>query len=134
VVNELLHLKCKECGFENIFNQPHMYHAGFSNQGFLYNESGNKTLIWSTFDSDYVSVVGNIHPWALTKDLIKKLENKLKVIDGEKWLFKNPARCLKCKKPISDSITNSIYYLIYDKSYNCDSQDAKALNFKDFIE
>jgi len=39
-----------DCGFDNSFDQPYPFHAGFSNAGFLYNEAGNLTLVWSSFD------------------------------------------------------------------------------------
>jgi ribosomal protein S18 acetylase RimI-like enzyme len=61
-------IKCTSCGHENVFEQPYPYHAGFSNQGFLYNDDGNLTLVWSSFDPAYRAVVGKKHPWALTAE------------------------------------------------------------------
>ncbi|HSG69812.1 MAG TPA: hypothetical protein VLA12_05325, partial [Planctomycetaceae bacterium] len=94
---ETITITCPECGHDNVFQQPYAYHAGFGNQGFLYNEAGNRTLIWSSFDPEYEAIVGNCHPWALTEDQQKKLEDSLLPDTGGKWLFGNPARCLECR-------------------------------------
>lgn len=92
-------VKCSKCGYENIFNQPYPYHAGLGNQGFLYNEKGNCTLIWDSYDPDYIAIVGESHPWTLDRDQQKKLEELLELDPGGRWLFKNPARCAKCQFP-----------------------------------
>jgi len=125
---KLTEIKCNKCGHINVFNQPYPYHAGFGNQGFLYNEAGNKTLIWSSFDSDYQNIIKDTHPWALNSKQQKLIENKLKKDIGGKWLFKNPARCLKCSNPISKPMLKDIYYLEYDGSLNLDN------NSKEFKE
>jgi len=119
---KFLVVTCAECRFDNVFNQPYRYHAGFANQGFLYNEVGNRTLIWSSFDSDYEDIVGKNHPWMLGPEARKKLEEALQPDPngGGKWLFTNPPRCLKCKHPIDEPIGNNIYYLVYDGSLGLD--------------
>jgi hypothetical protein len=114
-------IKCPSCGFENEFDQPHIYHAGHSDCGFLYNEPGNRTLIWSSFDPDYEAVVGPHHPWMLTTEKQKKLEDLLKPDAGGKWLFSNPARCLRCHYPISSPIGVTINFLKYEGSIDLDS-------------
>ncbi len=113
---------CIECGFDNVFNQPYRYHAGFANQGFLYNEAGDRTLIWSSFDPDYTNIVGENHPWVLGVEGRNKLEAVLQSDPngGGKWLFTNLPRCLKCKHPIGEPIGRNIYYLEYDGSINLD--------------
>jgi len=50
-------IKYNSCGYENGFVQPYPYHAGFGNQGFLYNDAGNMTLVWSIYDRDYADLV-----------------------------------------------------------------------------
>lgn len=129
-------VKCAKCGFDNVFNQPHPYHAGFGNQGFLYNEKGNGTLVWSSFDPDYERVAGNNHPWALGAENKKKLEAVLEPDPngGGRWLFNNPARCLKCGTPISEPIGSNIYYLEYDRSINLDPIDNKGRGLKEMMK
>jgi phage FluMu protein Com len=109
-------IKCPKCKHENTFNQPYPYHAGFGDQGFLYNEKGNRTLIWDSYDPDYTAIVGKSHPWALKKAQQKKLEDLLLPDSGGRWLFSNPARCEKCQSPISEPILKNIYFLVFANS------------------
>lgn len=129
-------VKCTKCGFENVFNQPYPYHAGFGNQGFLYNEKGNRTLIWSSFDPDYERVVGKNHPWALGSESQKQLESALlpDPNGGGCWLFSNPARCLKCGSPISEPIGSNIYYLNYDESIDLDPDSKRGRGLKEMMK
>lgn len=41
-------IDCSSCGHKNDFEQPSPFHAGFGNQGFLYNDAGNLTLACSS--------------------------------------------------------------------------------------
>ncbi|HEU0070096.1 MAG TPA: hypothetical protein VFS04_02265 [Alphaproteobacteria bacterium] len=116
-----LKIKCASCGYENSFEQPYAYHAGFGNQGFLYNDAGNLTLIWSSFDPDYEKIIGRKHPWALTAEEQNRLENLLRPApSGGAWRFANHARCGQCSRSIHGSITETIYYLRYPDSLNLD--------------
>ena len=119
-VAETLRITCSKCNFQDIFNQPYRYHAGFGNQGFLYNEAGNRTLIWDSYDPDYIRIVGNIHPWVLKPEERQKLEEVLQLdpLGGGRWLFSNSAKCLKCGNPIAEPITHTTHYLKYDGSLN----------------
>jgi hypothetical protein len=113
----MVNVKCTSCGHKNDFDQPHPYHAGFANEGFLYNNAGNLTLVWSSFDPAYEAIVGKWHPWALTPEQQAHFEGALPPApSGGSWRFINPARCARCAKPISDPITQSIYYLLYPGS------------------
>ena len=122
VATKPLIIACPKCAFKNVFKQPYAYHAGFGNQGFLYNESGNCTLTWDSYDPDYVEVVGRKHPWGLTATERHRLEGSLAPApDGSRWLFQNSARCMKCGHPISEPITDTIYYLRYEGSVDADT-------------
>lgn len=113
---------CPHCNESNVFNQPYPYHAGFSDQGFLYNEAGNCTLIWSASDPDFEALVESQNPWLLGSSDRSKLEAALQPApDGSRWLFKNAARCTSCGNAISGPITDTIYYLVYEGSVDVDS-------------
>jgi len=115
-------INCPTCGQKNDFEQPYPFHAGFGNQGFLYNDAGNLTLVWSSFDPAYEAIVGKWHPWTLTTDQQVLLESALcEAPSGGRWRFVNPSRCLKCAKAISGPITETIYYLRYPASVDADS-------------
>jgi len=113
---------CSECGSRNDFPQPHAYHAGFGNQGFLYNDAGTSTLVWSSFDPAYEAQVGKCHPWALTPSQRSTVEDALAPSpDGGNWRFENPARCLSCGAAIGQSIASgNIYYYVYPGSLKLD--------------
>ena len=115
-------ITCDACGVRNEFAQPYPYHAGFANQGFLYNDAGNSTLVWSSFDPAYEEIVGTIHPWALSEELRTQLEASLPAApQGGRWRFTNPARCNKCQSEISPPMGDNIYYLEYPDSVILDT-------------
>ena len=122
----MLTINCSSCGHKNDFEQPYAFHAGFGNQGFLYNDAGNLTLVWSSFDPAYEAIVGKRHPWTLTTEQQTILEGALREAPfGGRWRFANPARCLECAKPISGPITETVYYLRYPSSVDADSNSAE---------
>jgi hypothetical protein len=129
----MLSIDCPSCGHRNEFPQPYPYHAGFGNQGFLYNDAGNLTLVWSSFDPAYEAIIGRQHPWTLTTEQEELLERVLRAAPyGGRWRFVNPARCLECAKPISGPISETISYLIYPGSVHTDTEFA-AGRFSDAL-
>ncbi len=129
-------ITCGRCGFDNVFDQPYRYHAGFGDQGFLYNERGNRTLIWSCWDPGYCQLVGERNPWTLGPENRRKVEDALETdpAGGGRWLFQNVARCLKCGHEIADSMTGTIYYLEYDGSLNLDCTANRDRGLRDIIK
>jgi hypothetical protein len=108
---------CRSCGHSHYFNQPYAYHAGFADQGFLYNDDGDLTLVWSAFDSAHEEIVGPSNPWVLSSEQKRRLEDWLPPAPrGGRWRFPNPARCAECKKEISAPMGSNIYYLVFDGS------------------
>ena len=77
-IDKTTQIDCPECKRLIIFNQPYPFHAGSGNQGFLYNESGNCTLVWSSFDPDYEKLVGQMHPWSLTEEIFSSYTKGIK--------------------------------------------------------
>jgi len=124
MTREFIHpllVKCARCDGVNLFNQPYPYHAGFGNQGFLYNKSGNATLTWSSFDPDYVALVGSKHPWALRQEERTQIEDELLPSpDGTPWGFDFPGRCAHCNNPLVEPITKAISYYVYDTHVDVD--------------
>jgi hypothetical protein len=119
---------CEACGKDNAFAQPHRYHAGFGDQGFLYNDAGNLTLVWGSYDPAYTELVGKMHPWMLTEVQRSRLEDALiPAPTGGRWRFTNPPRCMHCGAPIGEPISSrNIYYLKYPGTIDLDMKDAST--------
>jgi|ERR1051325_47141 hypothetical protein len=131
----MLVIKCKSCEWGNAFEQPYPYHAGHADQGFLYNDAGNLTLVWSSFDSCYKAIVGQKHPWTLSPEDRAAFESALLPAPlGGRWRFNNPARCKQCGEAISEPITRTIYYLEYEGSIITDADPANREGLKDFMQ
>jgi len=121
-------ITCRKCGHMNIFEQPYAYHAGFGNQGFLYSDEGNLTLVWGSYDPDWQKIVGRAHAWATTEEKRKAFEDWLQPAPkGGKWSFKNPGRCLECHAEIIDPIEKNIYYVLYSGSIVVDGHNSGSL-------
>jgi len=131
--SQMLTINCGSCGHKNDFEQPYPFHAGFGDQGFLYNDAGNLTLVWSAFDPAYEATVGQGNAWALTAEQQSLLETALLyAASGGRWRFANPARCRSCASAISGPITETIYYLRYPGSLVTDFNPSER-RLKDFL-
>jgi hypothetical protein len=121
---------CPSCGHQNSFEQPYPYHAGFSNQGFLYNDAGDRTLVWSSYDSAWENLVGRVHPWALDEKEWSRVEAALVPLnDGSRWRASNRPRCTACNEPIGKSIGDAeIHYLVYPGSLLLDDAGANGFS------
>jgi hypothetical protein len=121
----------------HFFNQPYAYHAGFADQGFLYNDDGNLTLVWSAYDLDYIKIIGQLMPWAFLIDEKKKaFEDWLPPPPyGGRWRFGNSARCQNCKMEIGGPIDQCIYYLVFEASIVADNRSKGGYScLKDYKE
>jgi len=110
----------KRCanGHENVFDQPWAYHAGFSDVGFLYNDAGDLTLVWSVYDLAYQALVGHLPSGpdgnsarhALVDASLRPAPH------GGRWRHGNPPRCLTCQEPIQIAPGQPIYFVVYPGS------------------
>ena len=109
---------CSSCGARNHFDQPYAYHAGHADQGFLYNDAGTRTLVWSSYDAAWEAVAGRVHPWTLGAKDWARVEALLQPApDGGRWRAANPPRCLRCGAPIGRGMgEHEISYLVYADS------------------
>jgi len=130
-----LSIICKHCDKENLFDQPYPYHAGFSDDGFLYSDSGVYTLVWNICDPVFKEMFFEKTPWTLSSSNRRKFEKQLPPApDGGRWRFHNPARCVHCKKPILGPMLRSIHYLVYPGSVVLNQRQSPGLKeyFKPF--
>ena len=122
-----LSIRCPRCGKDNIFDQPYMYHAGFSDQCFMYSDSGRHTLVWSCYDPVVKRFCTASKRLSEDVESRKRFEQALAPApDGSRWQFTNPAKCLHCPGTIAGSILQQIYYLVYPDSIITD-QDGQLL-------
>ncbi len=122
-------VRCDNCGRETRFDQPRAYHAGFGNQGFLYDDAGTCTLTWSSYDPQYAALVGGKHPWTLSPQEQAAVEEALvPAPSGGRWRFTNPPRCAACSQPIGGPMMEDLYYLLFAGSLQLD--DAQKLGFR----
>ena len=129
---EKLTVKCKRCGRDNVFDQPYAYHAGFADQGFLYDDAGTLTLVWSMFDPVFDEMFPERTPWTLVESDRRRFEERLRPApSGGRWRFSNPARCLHCAEPISGPMLQMIYYLVYPGSVVAD--DGQQLRLREHL-
>jgi len=119
--SELFSIECKHCGKKNIFDQPYPYHAGFADQGFLYNDAGNLTLVWGVLDPVLEEIFPGQTLWTMSLLNRWRFEKMLLPAPfGGRWRFRNPARCIQCSKPISSPMLRSNHYLVYPGSIKTD--------------
>src|ERR1017187_7036833 len=116
-------IRCPHCGKDNIFDQPYRYHAGFSNQGFLYNDSGSLTFIWESYDPLMRQLFPGKHPWTLDQQEQQTFESLLKPAPrGRHWRFTNPGRFFFGGEAISLPMMQDIYYVLYSGSIGVDTK------------
>jgi hypothetical protein len=119
---------CASCGKDIEFDQPYPLHAGFSDQGFLYNDAGDLTFIWGSYDPVMKRLFPGKQPDCLSEQEQQAFEQLLKPApSGGRWRFSNPARCPSCREPISPPMLKHIYYLRYPGSIDADDQKAGGL-------
>jgi hypothetical protein len=123
-----LTIECKQCGKTNFFEQPYLYHAGFSDQGFLYNDKGTLTLVWNVTDPVLSEMFPGDLRWMLNPLNRRRFEKILTPAPaGDRWRFHNPARCTFCSKPILRSMLHSIHYVLYPGSVVTDKNNQLLL-------
>lgn len=123
-----LTIQCPRCYRYNVFDQPYLYHAGFSDQGFLYSDSGHCTLVWSWYDPAIEKLFPGNGFSIQNPEARERFEKALRPApDGGRWRFTNKAQCLYCSGPIGGTILEQIYYLVYPDSVITDENNRLGL-------
>ena len=109
-------LQCGHCGHTLRLPQPHPYHAGFGNQGFLYCDSDPTIVTFSSFDPLYRRLVGEVHPWMLAAPQRQRVEEALLPCPcGGRFSFQAEPRCSSCGTSLRSALPGDIYYVILDR-------------------
>ena len=124
-----LEIACAGCGGINRFAQPYAYHAGFADQGFLYDDDGLSTLVWSLYDPALEPFFQRHTRWMTVPSEQRRFEEKLPLSPrGRQWRFNNSARCVHCGIPVSGPMQDMIYYLVYPQSVLTDCESKLQLS------
>jgi hypothetical protein len=112
-------VECPSCEARHEFPQPYPYHAGFGDTAFLYNEAGNQTLVWGTYDPAYAAFLGpESDPWRPSGIVRAKLEAALPLSPaGDRWGFNFTPRCERCGNSLREPMAaGELYYLEFPGS------------------
>jgi hypothetical protein len=128
LVDGKLALVCRRCRRQVVYDQPCPYHAGFSDQGFLYNDSGTLPLVWSVMDPLFQRLFPDDIYWSRSWISRRRFETLLlPAPSGGRWRFRNPARCPHCGRPISPPMQRTPHYLLYPGSLVIDPTKQSGL-------
>lgn len=115
---------CPSCSNTIRLEQMHIYHAGFSNLGFLYCDTCPNILEFSTYNRNYVAIVGGKHPWTLVHKDKKKVEDHLRQCScGGKFKFDLKPRCPYCKSNLESFPNDNLHFLEIGDVVNADCED-----------
>jgi uncharacterized C2H2 Zn-finger protein len=107
-----MNITCPTC--ENVIRlkQKQIYHAGFSNLGFLYCDTCTNILEFSTYNKHYVAIVGEKHPWTLSQKDKRKVETHLKQCScGGRFRFDLQPKCPYCGGSLESITKDNIHFL-----------------------
>ena len=104
---------CVHCGRALEFDR---FHAGFSDQGYMYCDRDSTVVTWSSFDSTYSALTENTHPWMLTAEAKRVVERS--IVDcpcGGQFRFGNLPRCPHCGGELGSLAREPTYYVIFER-------------------
>jgi len=107
-----INFECPQCHHKIKADYPDIIHSGFDDSGFLYCDKSGDLLTWSSFDPRYVQLVGQIHPWALSKEQKSIVESSLIRCDcGGTFAFAATPRCPVCNHTIPEISIDDIHWI-----------------------
>lgn len=116
-------IDCPSCKKKVELDQRYFYHAGRSNQGFLYCDRDSTVLVFSTYDPTYVRIVGEVHPWMLDLDQRAEVEEHLISCScGGSFSFNNPPLCPHCGGSLQPAVPSPMHYVIVNRLIDGDHE------------
>jgi len=105
-------IKCDHCDCVTQLSQSHAFHAGFSNRGFLYCDEFAEILEFDAFDPHFIALVGDKHPWSLTRSEQRLIEEALRPSPrGGRFRFSASPRCPACNARIEGILADRFHFL-----------------------
>lgn len=116
---------CPFCNFSITAEYHQIVHSGFNNSGFMYCDKSGDILTWSTFDSNYRTIVDK-HPWSLTQDEKQKVEDAVITCTcGGRFRFSAKPRCPNCNNEVPAILPDDIHFVVLKGRINGEKKDAK---------
>ena len=110
-------LLCPGCGKRLVFADGSGEHSRVVSEGFLYNDAGTSTLVWTALDPSYKALLGQQNPWELSSEQQAAFEARLKPAPaGGSWRFANYPRCPHCRAAVGLPMAKSDLCLVYEGS------------------
>ena len=101
---------CHNCGGSFRFQR---YHAGFSNEGYMYCDSDATVVTWSSYDPVYSQLAKETFPWALDSKQKAEVEMIARPCPcGGHFGFDACPRCPLCKGQLPELGSDPIYFVI----------------------
>ena len=112
---------CPHCGQQFSYER---FHAGFSNEGYMYCDQDEAVFTWDAYAPAYARLLDK-HPWMLTADERHRVESVVRPCPcGGRFAFGNPPLCPKCHADISALVPNKDYFIVTGRRVNGDKDDA----------
>jgi len=116
-------LLCPHCRGVLHLPQPYPYHAGFSNEGFLYCDTDATVLTFSSYNPHYRAIVGDVHPWMLDPTQRLSIEDHLLPCPcGGRFLFAVEPRCPLCGASLSPALPGPGYFVVIERRLDGDRE------------
>jgi hypothetical protein len=119
-----MQLVCPSCKANITLRQKYFYHAGFSNQGFLYCDNCSTILEFSVYNPNYVRLAGEKHPWSLSRDEQAFVEHHLAPCStcGGRFRFNAVPGCPNCSADISILLPSKLHFIELGKIVDGDKE------------
>ncbi len=97
------------------------FHAGFSNEGFMYCSRDETLLTWDAYDPEYRRLTES-YPWMLAADEQKAVESAAKPCPcGGMFAFANAPRCPSCHDVLAPLDSAREYFLVTGRRLRADA-------------
>lgn len=119
-----MELICPCKGHTIVLKQEYQYHAGFNDRGVLYCDACSGTLTFSSYNPSYVSIVGDKHPWMLTKKEKQRVEDHLILCTcGGHYRFDAPPRCPLDNCSLAALLLDDMHYIEIGNVVDADKEN-----------
>jgi len=120
-----MEISCPHCSKVIRLRQKNPYHAGFSNQGFMYCDSCSATLEFGSYNQEYVKIVGDKHPWMLSTEEKAKVEDHLRPCAcGGRFRFDALPRCPFCDCELAAVLPDKMHFIEIGTVVNADKDSS----------